>query len=1024
MLVIASLCLLAVQPFSLNQMPQSADGLLQLQRSAAVDYSLLADGSPLWVRFSSGLVYGYGAPLFNYFSPLSYYPAVGLQGLGLSHLQSWLLMMAAYILAAAAGMFLLGRLWTGSLLGGFGAALAYIYAPFLLFDAVARGASAELAALAALPFAVYGFTRLAFYGRRRDFGLAVLAFAFFIPLHTLITLHGTALLVIYCLFLCGSAGDKTGVFLRLALAGVLGLCLTAFYWLPALLESDAIKLGLIADELAHIDVHRHLRPLDALLALPHTADPSQQNQPIPISLGWGQLILGGSALLLSWRSGHRCRALLVMLALLVLVLVFMNTPASAGLWDSLPLIAYTQFPWRLLGLASLLLALMTGIGLWLLWQSRAAGWQRWAVVGIACLTLLLYAIPWTYTAYHADFAVNDIRDVQEFERQSGQLALSSYSEYLPITTDAAYLDALRLSESFELGGTTPRLRSSAALSILAQEWSGTAADLRLVSAQAQVIELDWLYVPGWVAEMDGQALAVFPSVPAGLVALEVPAGEFSLRIALGQTAVQSLAHLLSLLGGVMALAAGLAWRWRGDNFTAASGTSEPSQGRILLLFIAVGVGGFLFKAVVLDASHSAFKATRFGPVAEVEAVANFGSQIDLLAVDMPAGDIHQPSLAVKLYWRLHHAPLERDYASLLRMRDPQGQVVAEASSFAPGGLASTNWLPGSFVEDEIKLEIPPFTPRLDMPYSFDVALFDVETLAELSLINADGNPQDAKLQIGARLYRPADAGQIKPLGGDDASRFAALYESPELPQAATAGDELRFSWAWQKLRPLPAGAAPILMARLLWLDAGADERQVSAALELVNGYRFGDWRVGEVNRGHHRLAVPPNLPAGEYALAVQLLDDAENPLGEVVALNQAMTVAVPQRYFEAPDFASAVDVAWENGIILRGYSLEAADLRLIWQTAGILGDSWRLFVHILDEQGLIAAQWDGVPVNWTRPTTGWLPAEYVTTAHQFALPAGEYRLRVGWYDPASGERVKTGGLDALLLDARLAVPPP
>ena len=159
---IIGLSLVAVQPFTLNQMPESADGLLQLHRMAAVDYSLRVD-NPWWLRYSTGLVYGYGAPLFNYFPALSYYLGSWLHGLGFSFVSSWLIMMVLYIWLAAAGMFLLGRLWTGSQMGGWIAAAAFVYAPFVLFDSVSRGTTPEMAALALLPFALYGFTRLAFY---------------------------------------------------------------------------------------------------------------------------------------------------------------------------------------------------------------------------------------------------------------------------------------------------------------------------------------------------------------------------------------------------------------------------------------------------------------------------------------------------------------------------------------------------------------------------------------------------------------------------------------------------------------------------------------------------------------------------------------------------------------------------------------------------------------------------------------------------------------------------------------------
>ncbi|MYE27582.1 MAG: hypothetical protein F4X87_10310, partial [Chloroflexi bacterium] len=356
------LCLVAIQAFSLNKMPYSADGLLHLYRAAALEHSLRVD-HPLWPRFSSGLAYGYGAPLFNFFPPLAYYPASLAHSLGLSFLSGWLLSMSAYTVLAGIGMYLLGRHWTRSDLGGWLAAAAYIYSPYLLFDSVTRGATAELAALAALPFAFYGLTRLAVRGRRSDFLTALAAFAIFIPLHTVITLHGTALLALYCLFLSWRADDSRSVFFRLALAGGLGLLLTAFYWLPALVERDAIKLPLIAEQLGHIDVTRHLRPLAEVLALPQAVDPTQQNQALPIAIGWIQLILAALATLLSWRARYRhYRSLLLFLWLALGALIFLNTPLSAWFWQNIPLIGFTQFPWRALGLASLLLALMSAIG--------------------------------------------------------------------------------------------------------------------------------------------------------------------------------------------------------------------------------------------------------------------------------------------------------------------------------------------------------------------------------------------------------------------------------------------------------------------------------------------------------------------------------------------------------------------------------------------------------------------------------------------------------------------------------------
>lgn len=1013
------LCLVAFQPFTQGQLPYSADGMLQLYRTTALDHSLRVDAA-IWPRFSSGLVYGYGAPLFNFFPPLSYYPAVLTHNLGLSFLDSWLLVICLYTVAAAIGMFLLARLWTRSGLGGWIAAAAYIYSPYWLFDGVARGASAELAALAALPYACYGLTRLAHYGRRQDFALALLALALFMPLHTIITLHGSALLTVYCIFLIWQAHNRRDTCLRLLLAGVLALLLTAFYWLPALLESDAIKLGLISQQLSHIDIERHLRSLDEVLALPRAADPTQQNFAVPITLSWLQLIVSAAGLLLTWRPARRrCRPLLLSLWALLVFLVFLNTPASAPLWQGIPLINLTQFPWRALGLASLLLALMTALSLHLLLlHVRAARLGP----GLACgflLATMLYASPWTYSLLHADITLEDIRDVQAFERESGQLALSSYAEYLPISADAAQLDPGALGARFAIGYVIPRLSESESLAILNADWRGASARLRVESRRAQSLSFDWLYFPGWSATIDGTPAAVFPSIPTGLVAITVPAGQFDLHIELAPTTIQTIAIALSLLGLIAALAA-LASK---SLFSPSRQTAAPTtDGQWLRLVAVTGIAAFLFKAAVLDGGNTLFKSVRFAPETEAPALANFGDKIDLLAVENPDSVIDQPELTVRLFWRLRDLPLERDYSSILRLRNPAGFVIAESAAFAPGGLASSNWLPDAYIEDEILLRLPPFTPNLDAPYTLEVGLYDSITLRALSLMNAAGNPQDVKFIIASpRLQLSASAFQgqnIRPLAAPADAAGVALLAAPQLPAEALAGAVLPLNWTWQKTDDSNRN----VQAQLLWLaedDALVDR---SAAGPLVAGYDTADWRRGEVNRGHFALIVPPSLPGGRYNLALELLDARGQPLGPNLPLDQQLDVVAPQRQFDAPDFALPAAADWDNGISLLGYSLDSqGSLSLVWRAHKLLAVSLHLFVHILDAQERIIAQWDGMPVEWTRPTTSWLPGEYLTTRHAFDLPPGQYQLAVGWYAPATGERVSIGALDAFQLPSSLAI---
>jgi hypothetical protein len=72
-----------------------------------------------------------------------------------------------------------------------------------------------------------------------------------------------------------------------------------------------------------------------------------------------------------------------------------------------------------------------------------------------------------------------------------------------------------------------------------------------------------------------------------------------------------------------------------------------------------------------------------------------------------------------------------------------------------------------------------------------------------------------------------------------------------------------------------------------------------------------------------------------------------------------------------------------------------------------------VFVHLLDNEGLVVAQHDGQPVGGLRPTSSWATGETQQDNHGLLMPEstapGEYRLVAGMYVPATGERLPVSG---------------
>jgi hypothetical protein len=82
---------------------------------------------------------------------------------------------------------------------------------------------------------------------------------------------------------------------------------------------------------------------------------------------------------------------------------------------------------------------------------------------------------------------------------------------------------------------------------------------------------------------------------------------------------------------------------------------------------------------------------------------------------------------------------------------------------------------------------------------------------------------------------------------------------------------------------------------------------------------------------------------------------------------------------------------------------------LYWQVQDVVVEDLKVFVHLFSSEGTLVAQSDVVPVGWAYPTTAWQPGETVRDVHVISLdgelPRGDYRVVVGMYDPATGERL-------------------
>jgi hypothetical protein len=184
------------------------------------------------------------------------------------------------------------------------------------------------------------------------------------------------------------------------------------------------------------------------------------------------------------------------------------------------------------------------------------------------------------------------------------------------------------------------------------------------------------------------------------------------------------------------------------------------------------------------------------------------------------------------------------------------------------------------------------------------------------------------------------------------------------------------------------------------------------------------WQPGDVWRGQHLLHLPAELDTATYTWTLSLRPSISSSL----SLAQ-LSVTAPDRTFTQPPVdietgARVGDVATLVGASLKPGAVNVEPgttltVTLVWRAESETDISYRVFLHLIGPDGGLIAQSDGVPVDWTRPTTGWLGGEVITDVRALTIPtdalAGGYALYAGLYTPEGGRLSTTDGADAILV---------
>jgi uncharacterized membrane protein len=278
-------------------LPNTADGPAHLMRQ--VELNQAWQQGNFYPRWGTDLAFGHGMPIFSYAPPALYQATQLFHTLGLPLDAAMKAVLVVVFLRYSLGMFLLARRLYGTY-PALVAAAVYVYAPYRLREAYIQGNYGQFIGLACYPLIFWAFHGLITEGRPRYLVAAALSLAALLLSHNISFMLFAPLFAAYLLFLLiltlynyhqqqkqSNAIHTTFYGLRLTpllqtvAATLLGLGLSAIFWLPAFGERHDIKLEGITQ--GFFDFRENFISLSEFFSAPAPLDLTAINPQFPLS---------------------------------------------------------------------------------------------------------------------------------------------------------------------------------------------------------------------------------------------------------------------------------------------------------------------------------------------------------------------------------------------------------------------------------------------------------------------------------------------------------------------------------------------------------------------------------------------------------------------------------------------------------------------------------------------------------------------------------------------------------------------
>lgn len=164
----------------------------------------------------------------------------------------------------------------------------------------------------------------------------------------------------------------------------------------------------------------------------------------------------------------------------------------------------------------------------------------------------------------------------------------------------------------------------------------------------------------------------------------------------------------------------------------------------------------------------------------------------------------------------------------------------------------------------------------------------------------------------------------------------------------------------------------------------------------------------------------------EEGLDELLCDRTFGPVFEEDGLLLFRRGAAPAAFVDTPPASAArAPIRFDDGFSLVGVEVPRATIRrgevprvaLYWRADRTPSRNWTVFVHLVDSRGVVWGQYDAPPLCGEAPTSTWTTGRILRDDYwvipRAGIPAGDYRLVMGLYDPGGGARPLADGRETV-----------